>query len=78
VKRTGRDESIGVVIYIHTQHKETPLCSFLYLKLAKCHVSFFIFCVFLLENWRIGEHNSFGGRVGTGRVQEVAGKGVGV
>jgi hypothetical protein len=44
VKRTRRGESTGALIYIHmgTIQGNFP-SSYLYLKLAKCHVSCFIF-----------------------------------
>jgi hypothetical protein len=36
VKRTGRGESIGAIIYISIETSEgNSLCSYLYLKLAK-------------------------------------------
>jgi hypothetical protein len=47
VKRTGRDEPFGVVIHICMEITQgITLCSYLYLKLSKCHVSPFIFYVF--------------------------------
>jgi hypothetical protein len=47
VKRTERGESIGVVIHICMGTTQGNfLCSYLYLKLAKRHVSHFIFYVF--------------------------------
>jgi hypothetical protein len=54
------------------------LCSYLYLKLAKHHVSCFIFYVFSSsksENRRAGQLLWGGRAVGTGRREEVAGKG---
>jgi hypothetical protein len=82
VKRTGRDEPIGDVI--HTCMETTQgnsLCSYLYLELAKmlCF-SFLSFIYFLLQNWRTGWQNRFGGGgqvVSTSGSREVAGKGVG-
>jgi hypothetical protein len=50
VKRTGRGESNGAVIYTHMgATQEYSLCSCLYLKLAKLHVSCFIFCFFFYK-----------------------------
>jgi hypothetical protein len=47
VKRTGRGESIGAVIHIYMRTTQgNSLCSYLYLKLATCHVSSFIYYVF--------------------------------
>jgi hypothetical protein len=43
VKRTGRDEPIGVVIHIYMETTQgIALFSYLYLKLEKKHVSLFI------------------------------------
>jgi hypothetical protein len=57
VKRTGRDEPIGVVIHICMETTQViSLCSYLYLKLAKHHVSlimFFVFSSTKLENRRV-------------------------
>jgi hypothetical protein len=59
VKRTGRGESIGAVIYICMgTTKWNSLCSYLYLKLAKHHVSHFILYVFpstKSKNRRVGQ-----------------------
>jgi hypothetical protein len=56
VKRTERGNSIGVVIHICMGTTQgNSLCSYLYLRLAKCHVSHFIFYGFSstkLENRR--------------------------
>jgi hypothetical protein len=47
VKKTGRGKSVGAVIYICMGTTQgSSLCSYLYLKLAKHHVSCFIFYVF--------------------------------
>jgi hypothetical protein len=44
VKRTGRGESTGALIHICMGTTQgNSLCSCLYLKLAKCHASHFIF-----------------------------------
>jgi hypothetical protein len=46
-KRTGRGESIGAVMHICMGTTQgNSLCGYLYLKLAKHHVSYFIFYVF--------------------------------
>jgi hypothetical protein len=75
VKRTGRSESIGVVIYICMGTTQgNSLFSYLYLKLAKHHVSCFIFYVFSStksENRRCSRR-----WVGTGVRAKVVGKGV--
>jgi hypothetical protein len=67
VKRTGRGELIGAIIHICMGTTQgISLCSYLYLKLAKCHVSHFIFYVFSFtksENWRAEQVLS--GGVGT-------------
>jgi hypothetical protein len=47
MKRTGRGESTGAVIHICMGTTQgNSLCSYLYLRLAKCHVSHFIFYIF--------------------------------
>jgi hypothetical protein len=47
MKKTGRGESIEAKIHICMGTKQGNfLCSYLYLKLAKCHVSCFIYYVF--------------------------------
>jgi hypothetical protein len=47
VKRTGRGKAIGAVIHICMEATQgNSLCSYLYLRLAKCHVSSFIYYVF--------------------------------
>jgi hypothetical protein len=73
MKRTGRVESIGLVIDIFMgKTQRNSLCSYLYLKLAK-HVFCFmyVFSATKLENrWRrFGDRHWWDG--------EVAGKGVG-
>jgi hypothetical protein len=83
VKRSGRDEPIGVVIHICMETTEgISLSSYLYLKLAKMPFFFFIiFYIFLLQNWRIGGWNRFCLGVfvvfSTSGRREVVGKGVG-
>jgi hypothetical protein len=53
VKRTGSSKSIGVVIHICIGTTQgNSLCGYLYIKLAKCHASLFIFCFFF---YKIGE-----------------------
>jgi hypothetical protein len=56
VKRSGRDEPVWVVIHICMETTQGIfLYSYLYLKLAKCHVFLIIFYVFSstkLENKR--------------------------
>jgi hypothetical protein len=56
VNRTGRGESIEAIIHICMETIQiNSMCSYLYLKLAKWHVSCFIFYVFSstkLENRR--------------------------
>jgi hypothetical protein len=56
VKRTGRDEPVWVVMHICMEIvQRNSLCSYLYLEVAKLHVSHFIFYVFSstkLENRR--------------------------
>jgi hypothetical protein len=47
MKRIGRGESIGAVINICIRTTQgNSLYSYVYLKLAKCHVCLFIFYVF--------------------------------
>jgi hypothetical protein len=59
VRRTGRGESFGAVIHICMGTSQgNSLCSYLYLKLAKHHVSCFIYYVFSSikpENRRVKE-----------------------
>jgi hypothetical protein len=78
VKRTGRGESIGAVIHICMGTTQgNSLCSYFYLKLAKHHISHFIFYVFSSQNRRTGRQNRFclgeEGLVGTSGREEVAG-----
>jgi hypothetical protein len=69
VKRIGRGKSIRTVIHMCMETtQENSLCSYLYLKLAKRHVSRFIFYVFFL--YKIREEKG-----GTGSVR-VRGGGV--
>jgi hypothetical protein len=51
VRRTGRDEPVGVVIHICTKAtQENSLCSYLYLKLAKTPCfSFYLLCIFFYK-----------------------------
>jgi hypothetical protein len=70
VKRTGRDEPVGVVIHICMETTQgNSLCSYLYLKLAKMSCfSFYLLSFFLLQNLRTGGQNRFCwgvGEVGT-------------
>jgi hypothetical protein len=69
MKRTGREELIGVVIHICMGAAQgISLCSYLHLELGKCHVSLFIFYVFSptkSENRRTG---SASGWVGGGEL----------
>jgi hypothetical protein len=80
VKRTGRDEPVGVVIHICIKTTQgNSLCSYLYLKLAKmpCISSFLYF--FLLQNLRTGRQNRFCpgcGGYNTGGMKKVVMKGV--
>jgi hypothetical protein len=48
VKRTGRDEPVGVVIYTYAwkQHKETPCVAIFISNKQKHHVSLFILYAF--------------------------------
>jgi hypothetical protein len=72
VKRTGRDESMWVVIHIGMETIQgISLCNYTYLKLTKMHVFLTIFYVFSskkLENKR-AEQILPGG--GVGRRKEV-------
>jgi hypothetical protein len=74
VKRTGKCESVEDVIYIRMGTTQgISLCSYLYLKLAKYHVSLLSFMCFLLQNRRIGGQNRFWmgkvlGKVEGGRI----------
>jgi hypothetical protein len=49
VKRTGRDEPVGVVIYICLETQEISLCSYLYLKLLKMLCFCYILCFFFYK-----------------------------
>jgi hypothetical protein len=63
MKRTGREELIGVVIHICMDTtQEISLCSYLYLKLGKTPYS--SFCLLWFFFYKIGEHV---GRTGSGR-----------
>jgi hypothetical protein len=78
VKRTGGDEPTGAVTHICIEITQgNSLCSYLYLKLEKCHVSLFIFYVFSStrsENRR-AEQVQHGEEVSTDGRGEVVGKG---
>jgi hypothetical protein len=57
VRRTGRGESIGAEIHICMETTQGhSLCSYLYLKLAKHHASYFIFIVLCFFFYKIREH----------------------
>jgi hypothetical protein len=59
-ERTERGESIGAVIHIGMGRKQgNSLCSYLYLKLTKCHIFLFAFYVFSFKNQRTGGWNRF-------------------
>jgi hypothetical protein len=80
VKRTGRDEPVGVVIHICVEKTQTiSLCSYLYLKLAEMPCfSYYLSCFFL---YKIGEPEGGTGSAlrvgfGIGGRGEVTGKGV--
>jgi hypothetical protein len=63
VKRSGRNESVGVVIHIYMETTQgNALCSYLYLKLAKksCF-SFYLLCFFF---YKIREQEGGTGWVG--------------
>jgi hypothetical protein len=82
LKRTGRGESIGVVIHTCVETIQgNSLCSYLYLKVANRLVSCFIFYVFssAKSEYRSTEPSAWGreSMVGTGGREEVAGKGEG-
>jgi hypothetical protein len=63
VKRTGRDEPVGVVICMETTQRNS-LCSYLYLKLAKkSHFSFYLLCSFF---YKIGEQEGGSGSAWVG------------
>jgi hypothetical protein len=76
VKKSGRDELIGVVIHIYMETTQgISLCSYLYLKLAKCHVSViltFFFYKIGEQEGRTGSRSAGDGGVGIGgRGEEV-------
>jgi hypothetical protein len=51
VKRTGRDEPVGVVIHVYMETTQgISLCSYLYLKLAKMPCFSFMFYAFSTTN----------------------------
>jgi hypothetical protein len=67
MKRTRRGESTGAVIHICMGTKQgNCLCSYLYLKLAKHHVSPFIFFVFSSTKSENRRAELFGRVAGTG------------
>jgi hypothetical protein len=75
VKRTRRDEPIGVTTHICMERTQgNSLCRYLYLKLEKCHVSLFIFYIFSSTK---SENRFFPGLYGTGGKGKVARIGVG-
>jgi hypothetical protein len=77
VKRTERGEPTGAVTHICTGTTQgNSLRSYLYLKLAKCQVSHFIFYVFSSIKLENRGRNRIGA-VGTVGREEVVGKGVG-
>jgi hypothetical protein len=75
VKRTGRDEPLGVVIHICMERQGHSLCSYLYLKLAK--MSCFSYFKFFFYKIREQEDRTGSalGEGGTGGREEVVGKG---
>jgi hypothetical protein len=82
VKRTGRDEPIGVIIHICMKTIQgISLCCYLYFKPAKMPCFFFYLLCFF--TYKIGEREGrTGSAQGLGGVwhrweEEVAGKGVG-
>jgi hypothetical protein len=81
VKRTGRDEPVGVVVLVFLETIQGhSLSSYLYLKQAKTsYISFYLFCFFLLQNRRRAEQVlwSRGKESGTSGRREVVGKVIG-
>jgi hypothetical protein len=77
VKRTSRDEPIGVVMHICMETTQgNSLCSYLCLKLAKKPgFSFYILCFFFYKNLKKGSARGVG--FGTSGSRAVAGKGIG-
>jgi hypothetical protein len=71
VKRTGRDEQIGVVTHIYMEAtKGNSLCSYLYLKLAKTPCfSYYLLCFFF---YKIGEQE---GRTSSAWGADTSGRG---
>jgi hypothetical protein len=73
VKRSGRDEPIGVAIHMCMETTQgNSLCSYIYLKVAKHHVSLFIFYVFFF--YKIGEQEGGTGS-GVGETVDTSGRG---
>jgi hypothetical protein len=67
VKRTGKDEPIGVVIHICMETTQgTSLYSYLYLKLTEIPCFSYLLCFLLLPNRRTGGQNRLA-LVGGGR-----------
>jgi hypothetical protein len=76
VKRTGRGKSIESVIHIHMGIAQgNSLCSYLYLRLAKCHISpsvFYVYSSTKSESRRAEQVLSGGGeRCGSGQLAPV-------
>jgi hypothetical protein len=75
VKRTGRDEPIGVVIHICVEITQgNSLYSYLYLKLAKTPCSSFFFVWFFF--YKIRDQEGGTGCVGQGEERRVGGGGL--
>jgi hypothetical protein len=81
VKRTGRDEPVGVVIHVYMETTQgISLCSYLYLKLAKMPCfSFYLLCFFFYKFGKQegGTGSGWGVGVGISGKGEASGKGVG-
>jgi hypothetical protein len=76
VKRTSRDEPIGVVIHIHKEAtQEDSLCSSLYQTSKNVMFLFLSFMGFVLQNRRIrGQNRLVGNEVDTSGKGEVVEK----
>jgi hypothetical protein len=83
VKRTGRDETIGVVIHICMETTQgNSLCRYLYLKLAKTSwLSFYTLCIFFykIREQKGGTDSAPVGKgwISTRWKREMVGKGMG-